>query len=81
MRVTVKLFALLREIAERSETVLEVPEEISCGEILSRLRDEIPSLFPVLEHCFIAVNGRYADKNTPLSARDEVAILPPVSGG
>ena len=81
MRVTVKLFALLREIAERGETVLEVPEEISCGEVLSRLQDEIPSLFLVLERCFIAVNGRYADKNEHVSEEDEIAILPPVSGG
>ena len=82
MRVTVKLFALLREMADRSEMVLEVPDEISCGEVLLRLRDEIPNLLPILERCFVAVNGRYVDdKSMHLSTRDEVAILPPVSGG
>ena len=81
MRIKIKLFAILKEITGRNETVLEVPDEVSCAQILFHLRDEIPDLFSILDSCFVAVNGRYADKNMYVSAEDKVAILPPVSGG
>ena len=81
MGIRIKLFAVLKEIAGRSETILEAPKEISCEEVLFQLRNEIPNLASILESCLVAVNGRYADKNVYVSAEDEVAILPPVSGG
>ncbi len=81
MRIKVKLFAIAKEIAGGDETVLEVPNEISCEEVLLRLRTKIPALFSVLELCLVVINGRYVDKTTDVSEGDEVAILPPVSGG
>ena len=81
MKIKIKLFAALKEIAARNEAILEVPNEISCQEILLYLQDEIPALSPILESSLVAVNGAYADKNEYVSEEDEVAILPPVSGG
>ena len=81
MQIKVKLFAILREITGQNEINLEVSSEISCGEILSRLQEGNPSLFPLLERCFVALNGRYVDKEVIVSEEDEVAVLPPVSGG
>lgn len=81
MKMTIKLFAILREISGQDEIHLEVPQEISCGEILSHVREKMPRLIPLLERCLIAVNGRYADQEAYLTSGDEVAILPPVSGG
>ena len=81
MKIQVKLFALLREIVERSEVALEVPPGISCGEVFFYLREQFPALWPLLEHCLVAVNGNRANRGFNLSAGDEVAILPPVSGG
>ncbi len=72
---------MLREMAGCEETVLEVPDEISCEEVLFRLQTEIPALGSVLEPCLVAINGRYVDKTVDVSEEDEVAILPPVSGG
>ena len=81
MKVKVKLFAMLREMAGREETILEVPDEISCEEVLLHLQTELPVLGSVLKPCLIAINGRYVDKVVDVSEGDEVAILPPVSGG
>ena len=81
MQIKIKLFAALKEIAARNEAILEVPSEISCQEILLHLQNEIPALSPILESSLVAVNGAYVDKNEHVSEEDEVAILPPVSGG
>ena len=81
MQIKVKLFAALKEMAGWSETILDLPGQVSCSEVLLRLQNEIPDLVSILDSCFVAVNGRCADKNVYVSAEDEVAILPPVSGG
>ena len=73
MRVTVRLFAGLRERAGWSERELEAA---SIGEIWSQLGlGEEPA------GLLYAVNQEYADRSTGLSDGDEVAIIPPVSGG
>ena len=81
MKVTVKLFAVLKEISGRDEIVFELPGEMSCEEILLRLQAEFPTLDSILKLCWVAVNGKYADRAMDVSAGDEVAVLPPVSGG
>ena len=81
MQIKVKFFAALRELLDCDETVLEVPEGASCEDIFLRLQTDIPALFSFQETCLVAINGTYADKAAYVSAGDEVAILPPVSGG
>ena len=81
MKIKVKFFAALKELLDCEQTILELPDGSSCEAVLSRLKADIPALFSFLENCLIAVNGEYADKMAHVSAGDEVAILPPVSGG
>ena len=81
MKIEVQLFAVLRERIGKSEISLEVPERASCSDVFSLLEDEQEGLKPLLERCALAVNGEYVDRGVSLSAGDEVAILPPVSGG
>ncbi len=81
MKIKVKFFAALKELLNCDQTVLEVPEGSSCETVLARLQSDIPNLFSFLETSLIAVNGEYADKTAYVSPGDEVAILPPVSGG
>jgi molybdopterin synthase catalytic subunit len=76
MRVTVKLFAILRERAGWSERALELPDPSSVGDVWPAL--ELGGEPPGLAY---ARNREYADRDTPLSDGDEVAVLPPVSGG
>ena len=81
MEIKVRFFAVLKELLECEHRVLEVPEGSSSETVLSFLKAEIPALFSILESCLVAVNGKHADKMASLSAGDELAILPPVSGG
>ena len=74
--VTVKLFAALREQAGAGERRLELPAGARLYEVWSRLDlgDEPPGLL-------YAVNREYADRHRELAEGDEVAVIPPVSGG
>ena len=81
MDVTVKLFAILKELVERDELILSLSGESSAREVRSYLQNEFPSCFSLLSQSLIAVNGKYAAEDLILRPGDEVAILPPVSGG
>jgi MoaE-MoaD fusion protein len=76
VEVTVKLFAVLRERAGVSEVTLELPDG-------ARVRDAIESLADVAAGVpvVMAVNREYADADVVLSPHDELALVPPVSGG
>ena len=71
-----KLFAVLRERAGASEVTLELPEGARVRDALDSLAD-VTGGVPVV----MAVNREYADADDPLSADDELALVPPVSGG
>jgi molybdopterin synthase catalytic subunit len=76
MRITVRLFAALRERAGWSEREVEVPDGAAVGEVWPRLDlgDEPPGLA-------YARNREYAGRADALAAGDELAVIPPVSGG
>jgi MoaE-MoaD fusion protein len=76
VEITVKLFAVLRERAGASEVTVELPDG-------ARVRDAIDSLADVTAGVpvVMAVNREYASPEDVLSADDELALVPPVSGG
>src|SRR5437764_3165694 len=76
MLVTVRLFAMLRERAGTGELELDLPEGARVGDALAAVSDLADGLPLVM-----AVNRRYAQSEEPLSAGDELALIPPVSGG
>jgi MoaE-MoaD fusion protein len=76
MNVTVRLFAGLRDRAGRDEVALELPDGARVADALARMSDLIDGV-PVV----MAVNQEYADDGHSLSAGDELALIPPVSGG
>ncbi|MGH7950066.1 MAG: molybdopterin converting factor subunit 1 [Candidatus Binataceae bacterium] len=80
-RLRLKLFATLRERARASELEREFAEGTTVGEIWRRLQDEFPALRGHQDSVRFAVNQEYVDDDYVPSARDEVAIIPPVSGG
>jgi MoaE-MoaD fusion protein len=76
VRVTVRLFAMLRERAGSSELELELPDGACVSDALTAvggLAGELPLV--------MAVNREYADAARPLAPGDELALIPPVSGG
>jgi molybdopterin synthase catalytic subunit len=76
VEVTVKLFAVLRERAGASEVTLELPEGARVRDALESLAD-VTAGVPVV----MAVNREYAEADDVLAADDELALVPPVSGG
>ena len=82
MTVRVRLFSILRQRAGREEIEVEIERGATVEDALAAL-GEIPELAEVLDHVPVrmAVNRDYATPTTRLSADDEVALVPPVSGG
>jgi MoaE-MoaD fusion protein len=76
VEITVRLFAMLRERAGEPEVTLELPEG-------ARVRDALDSLAGLAEGMplVMAVNREYADPDHVLDSGDELALIPPVSGG
>jgi molybdopterin synthase catalytic subunit/molybdopterin converting factor small subunit len=82
MTVRVRLFAVLRQRAGREEIEIEISERATVADALAVLGRE-PGLAEVLERMPVrmAVNRDYAAPETRLSPNDELALVPPVSGG
>jgi molybdopterin converting factor subunit 1 len=81
MRVTVRLFARLRDIVGRGELDREIGAGATAQTLWDGLAAEHPGLAPYSAVISCAVNEDYAALSTPVADGDEVAFLPPVSGG
>lgn len=81
MRVTVRLFARLRDIAGASELARELAPGATIGDLWRQLADEFPELAQYGRSISSAVNTDYARMDQGVTDGDEVAFLPPVSGG
>jgi molybdopterin converting factor subunit 1 len=81
VRITIRLFARLREIAGAGELQREVEAPATAATVWETLATEFPALAQYRAVISCAVNEQYAKLETPLAEEDEVAFLPPVSGG
>jgi molybdopterin converting factor subunit 1 len=81
MKVKVRLFARIRELAGISEMEVEIGEGMSVEEVFELVRARIPRLAGQQLPVAFAVNARYVTPEHPVRPGDEVAIIPPVSGG
>ena len=81
MRVSVKLFAVLRERVGASELDLELPPGATVAVAREALSRSHPALLPHLARVAFAVNQSYVKPDAPLGEGDELALIPPVSGG
>jgi molybdopterin synthase catalytic subunit len=81
MKVRLLLFAGLREAVGRKELLLELPGETSLGELLTLAEREAPALAALLSSVIVSLNRERAALDAVVRDGDEVALLPPVSGG
>lgn len=79
MRVNIRYFAMMREIAKKSEEVIEGSFQTPC-ELYLHLRNIYD--FPLdMEHIKVSINGEYQDQEVSLKEGDLVVFIPPVAGG
>jgi molybdopterin converting factor subunit 1 len=81
VHVRVRLFARLREIAGAAELTRHVPADATARAVWDGLAHEFPGLDAYATSISVAVNEEYARMTTAVNDGDEVAFLPPVSGG
>ncbi|MCL4705072.1 MoaD/ThiS family protein [bacterium] len=81
MKITVQLFASLRDAVGARELEIEAPESATPFQIAERLALQFPKLAPHLPSISFAVDGEFVPADVSLQQVKELALLPPVSGG
>jgi MoaE-MoaD fusion protein len=81
MRVRVLFFGMLKDLAGKTSDLVDLQDGASVRDLLDRYEKQIPALRDSLPALAVAVNQQYASPGAKLKADDEVALLPPVSGG
>ena len=80
MKCTIKAFGISKEIVGGKLLELDLPEGYTVGELKKELFAKYPK-FSDLKSLYIALNNEYAQEEAVLKDSDEIALIPPVSGG
>jgi len=81
VEVLVKFFAMARQAVGQKDMTVQVERRTKVKDLLDRLIEENPELDEMRDILLVSVNKERADKDHPLKEGDEVAIMPPVTGG
>ena len=81
MKIRVKLFASYREALNKDEIDVGIEEGSDVSALIEVIKKNYPELGILTETVIVSINKEYAEYNTLLKNGDEVALLPPVSGG
>jgi molybdopterin converting factor subunit 1 len=81
MNITIRLFALMREKAGTDTVPVQMPPGGSAATALDVLQHHYPVLQPYMTRVRLALREHFVDAHTILQEGDELAIIPPVSGG
>ncbi|MEZ4798347.1 MAG: MoaD/ThiS family protein [Flavobacteriales bacterium] len=80
MKIVIKAFGIAREIAGKQQWEVIVDDHFTIDELRALLIEELPKLKTIIQFS-LAKNQVYVVTNEQLSEGDEIAIIPPVSGG
>ena len=80
MKCRIKTFGISREIIGSKQLEMDVPEGYPVADFKNDLFKKYPALAE-LRSLYIAVNNEYAEDQSVLREGDEIALIPPVSGG
>src|SRR5216684_4585778 len=81
MQIRVLFFGMLKDLAGQGSDSLDLPENAVLGDVLSHYEERVPRLKDLMASIAMSVNQEYAGRDSKLKQGDEVALLPPVSGG
>jgi molybdopterin synthase catalytic subunit len=79
--IRILLFGRVKEIAGTAEVELPAAPGTTTGALLRALVEKYPGIEPWREYLRVAVNQEYSPSDRAVSPGDEVAVIPPVSGG
>jgi molybdopterin converting factor subunit 1 len=80
MKYKINLFGITRDIVGGNITEIEMSQSADVQTVLSKLKTNYPKLKDI-KSLLVAVNSEYAESDLVLSENDEIALIPPVSGG
>ncbi len=81
MNVSIKLFAAARQLAGCETLSFDCPQGTSVADARELMLQQCPQLRPLVQHMRFALNSQYVDDDATISDTDEIACIPPVSGG
>jgi len=81
VRITVRLFSRLRDVAGTGVLTLELPPGSRVGDAVAAIQARYPALTPYDGSTLVACNEEWTKRDAILSEGDELALMPPVSGG
>ena len=81
MQVRVLLFGVLKDVTGRASDEVTLPEGATLRDLLARYQSQFPRLGEMAPSLALSINQEYAAASSALHDNDEVALLPPVSGG
>lgn len=79
-QISVLLFGITRDLTGQSAVTLPFNEGSRVSDLLTSIHTRFPDLARI-RSMMVSVNGEYAEPDQALSSSDEVALIPPVSGG
>lgn len=80
MQIDILAFGITKDILGKSIVKIDIPEGTSVKELKEQLFESFPKM-KELKSLLIAVNEEYGDETHILTIKDEIALIPPVSGG
>ncbi len=80
MNIRILAFGIAREIFGSSQIELSVNDKASIADLKKELEKKFPRLGQLASY-MVAQNSNYAENGSPVQQQDEIAIIPPVSGG
>ena len=81
MNIEVKLFAAARQAANQETLSIEIAEGTTVQQLKVELGQHFPDLKSMLDHLLVAIDTEYAGEDQVLQAGQDIALIPPVSGG
>ncbi len=81
MNIKVKLFAAARQAANQETLSIEIAEGATVQQLKAELGQQFPGLKTMLDHLLVAIDTEYAGEDQVLQAGQDIALIPPVSGG
>jgi molybdopterin converting factor subunit 1 len=81
VKLRIRLFASFREAVGTGTLIWEAADGATVGQVVSDLKNAHPGLGPAADRALLAVNQEYVGVDLSLHEGDELALIPPVSGG